>query len=185
MVVIMFPKKYEPNITRALDSVTHLLIRYFTGIVAESSIMTLIVSLGLLMLGFSVHNALVIGLIVGVLNVIPYLGPWDRRGSGYFHRCGRNCGRRRVDGRVLRMRVAGNDSGRSGYRQLRSATGALLQSGESAIRSKFFSVIRHCLDRWPACSVCCWPSPAYNVIRVFAKEFFNNFRVVQKLTEKI
>ena len=27
--------------------------------------------------------------------------------------------------------------------------------------------------------------PAYNVIRVFAKEFFNNFRVVQKLTEKI
>lgn len=52
MVVIMFPKKYEPNITRALDSVTHLLIRYFTGIVAESSIMTLIVSLGLLMLGF-------------------------------------------------------------------------------------------------------------------------------------
>ena len=47
MVVIMFPKKYEPNITRALDSVTHLLIRYFTGIVAESSIMTLIVSLGL------------------------------------------------------------------------------------------------------------------------------------------
>ena len=27
--------------------------------------------------------------------------------------------------------------------------------------------------------------PAYNVIRVFAKEFFYNFRVVQKLTEKI
>ena len=27
--------------------------------------------------------------------------------------------------------------------------------------------------------------PAYNVIRVFAKEFFYNFRVVQKLTEHI
>ncbi|MBC7126176.1 MAG: AI-2E family transporter, partial [Bacteroidales bacterium] len=27
--------------------------------------------------------------------------------------------------------------------------------------------------------------PSYTVIRVFAKEFFNNFRVVQKLTEKI
>ncbi|UKI38980.1 MAG: hypothetical protein L6V35_06925 [Alistipes putredinis] len=27
--------------------------------------------------------------------------------------------------------------------------------------------------------------PSYNVIRVFAKEFFNKFRVVQKLTEKI
>ena len=130
MVVIMFPKKYEPNITRALDSVTHLLIRYFTGIVAESSIMTLIVSLGLLMLGFSVHNALVIGLIVGLSGTV------DRRGSGYFHRCGRNCGGRRVDGRACDARGR-NDSGRSGYRQLRSATGALLQSGESPSARNF------------------------------------------------
>ena len=29
MVIIMFPKKYEQNISRALDSVTNLLIRYF------------------------------------------------------------------------------------------------------------------------------------------------------------
>jgi len=27
--------------------------------------------------------------------------------------------------------------------------------------------------------------PTYTVLRAFAKEFFNNFRVVQKLTEKI
>jgi predicted PurR-regulated permease PerM len=27
--------------------------------------------------------------------------------------------------------------------------------------------------------------PAYTIIRVFAKEFLNRFRVVQKLTEKI
>lgn len=27
--------------------------------------------------------------------------------------------------------------------------------------------------------------PSYTVIRVFAKEFFNNFRLVQKLTENI
>jgi len=27
--------------------------------------------------------------------------------------------------------------------------------------------------------------PAYTVIRVFAKEFFNKFRVVEKLTRKI
>ncbi|MEG0032792.1 MAG: AI-2E family transporter, partial [Mucinivorans sp.] len=27
--------------------------------------------------------------------------------------------------------------------------------------------------------------PAYTVLRVFAKEFFNNIRVVQKLTQKI
>jgi predicted PurR-regulated permease PerM len=27
--------------------------------------------------------------------------------------------------------------------------------------------------------------PAYTVIRVFAKEFFNNFKLVKRLTEKI
>jgi biopolymer transport protein ExbB/TolQ len=27
--------------------------------------------------------------------------------------------------------------------------------------------------------------PCYTVTRVFAKQFFNNFKVVQKLTEKI
>lgn len=48
----MFPKKYEENISRALDSITKLLIRYFTGIVAESSIMTILVSIGLLIFGF-------------------------------------------------------------------------------------------------------------------------------------
>ena len=44
MVIIMFPKKYEQNISRALDSVTNLLIRYFTGIVSESGIMTVLVT---------------------------------------------------------------------------------------------------------------------------------------------
>ena len=75
MVIIMFPKKYEENISRALDSITKLLIRYFTGIVAESSIMTILVSIGLLIFGFPWHDALIIAMFVGVLNVIPYLGP--------------------------------------------------------------------------------------------------------------
>ena len=75
MVIIMFPKKYEQNISRALDSVTNLLIRYFTGIVSESGIMTVLVTVGLLIFGFSWHDALIIAMFVGVLNVIPYLGP--------------------------------------------------------------------------------------------------------------
>ena len=84
MVIILFPKKYEANISRALDSVTNLLVRYFTGIVTESALMTVIVSIGLLIWGLSPHNALVIGLIVGVLNVIPYVGPTIGIAIGIF-----------------------------------------------------------------------------------------------------
>ena len=57
MVTTVFPKRYEENITRALDSVTILLVRYFTGILAESFIMMIVVSLGLLLFGASGENA--------------------------------------------------------------------------------------------------------------------------------
>ena len=165
MVVIMFPKKYEPNITRALDSVTHLLIRYFTGIVAESSIMTLIVSLGLLMLGFSVHNALVIGLIVGVLNVIPYLGPWIGAAAGIFIGvAGTILVAQGIDNFVLQPVLYSN---RAKAHPLEIFLVILIAGSLAGVLGMLLAI------------------PAYNVIRVFAKEFFNNFRVVQKLTEKI
>ena len=84
MVIIMFPKKYEENISRALNSTTNLLTRYFTGIVIESALMTLIVSLGLLLWGLPGHDVLVIGLMVGILNVIPYVGPTIGIALGIF-----------------------------------------------------------------------------------------------------
>ena len=67
MVTTIFPKRYEENITRALDSVTILLVRYFTGILAESFIMMIVVSLGLLLFGASGENAFFTGLVVGVI----------------------------------------------------------------------------------------------------------------------
>lgn len=84
MVTTAFPKRYEDNITRALDSVTVLLVRYFTGILAESFIMMVVVSLGLLLFGANAENAFFTGLIVGVLNVIPYVGPMIGFAIGLF-----------------------------------------------------------------------------------------------------
>ena len=182
MVVIMFPKKYEPNITRALDSVTHLLIRYFTGIVAESSIMTLIVSLGLLMLGFSVHNALVIGLIVGVLNVIPYLGPWIGAAAGIFIGVAGTAGGD-VSTAGLAMRVAGTILVAQGIDNF-VLQPVLYSNRAKAHPLEIFLVILIAGSLAGVLGMLL-AIPAYNVIRVFAKEFFNNFRVVQKLTEKI
>ena len=45
MVTAMFPERYHENITRALDSVTLLLARYFTGILSESLMLMVAVSL--------------------------------------------------------------------------------------------------------------------------------------------
>ena len=44
MVTSVFPEHYHDNITRALDSVTVLLARYFTGILSESLLLTIAVT---------------------------------------------------------------------------------------------------------------------------------------------
>ena len=182
MVIIMFPKKYEGNITRALDSITILLIRYFTGIVTESSIMIVIVSGGLLLLGFGWQTALIIGLIVGVLNVIPYLGPIIGMAIGILIGV--------VGGGIYEVttlgvvvRIAGTILFAQGVDNF-VLQPVLYSNRAKAHPLEIFLVILIAGSLAGVLGMLL-AIPSYNVIRVFAKEFFNNFRVVQKLTEKI
>ena len=69
----MVPTKYEQQTKQAVDETSKLLIRYFVGIMIQVTIITIIVSLSLTVLG--VKNALLIGFFAGLMNVIPYIGP--------------------------------------------------------------------------------------------------------------
>jgi len=71
---------YEQQTKQALDETSKLLIRYFVGILIQVTIITLIVSLSLTILG--VKNALLIGFFAGIMNVIPYVGPIIAAGVG-------------------------------------------------------------------------------------------------------
>lgn len=72
-IVALAPNKYETEIRATLDKITNLLTRYFGGILIQVTIITLIVSIALSLLG--VENALLIGFFAALINVIPYLGP--------------------------------------------------------------------------------------------------------------
>ena len=181
MVIIMFPKKYEENISRALDSVTNLLIRYFTGIVSESALMTLIVSLGLLLWGLPGHDVLVIGLMVGILNVIPYVGPTIGIALGIF--IGVTSGYPDMSGSITAIKIAGTILFAQGIDNF-VLQPVLYSNRAKAHPLEIFLVILIAGSLAGVLGMLL-AIPAYNVIRVFAKEFFNNFRVVQKLTEKI
>lgn len=74
-VALFFPDRYHENVYRALDSITKLLTRYFTGLLVESLVLTTVISLVMVLFGMEVNDALVIGLIMGVMNVVPYAGP--------------------------------------------------------------------------------------------------------------
>lgn len=72
-VLILSPEKYIDDLDKALHDSKYLLVRYFHGILVEVVIMMTLETVGLLIMG--VPNALLIGFIGGLMNVIPYLGP--------------------------------------------------------------------------------------------------------------
>ena len=67
------PKSIVDDVSAVLHHSKELLVRYFYGILIEVGIMMTIESTVLLILG--VPNALLIGFLGGLLNMIPYLGP--------------------------------------------------------------------------------------------------------------
>ncbi len=75
-ILMWIPDEYVDNVTRALNSIKRLLTRYFIGIVIQSTCIMTLVTIGMFIVGIDFQQALVMGLILGILNVIPYVGPW-------------------------------------------------------------------------------------------------------------
>lgn len=72
-VLILTPEKYADNLENAMHDSKLLLVRYFHGVMIEVGIMMTIEATGLLI--FGVPNAILIGFLGGLMNIIPYLGP--------------------------------------------------------------------------------------------------------------
>ena len=71
------PDRLEDNMRRAVKSISSLLSRYFIGIFLESLFVATLNSLGLIFIvKMDPQLALVVGFASGILNIIPYLGPF-------------------------------------------------------------------------------------------------------------
>jgi predicted PurR-regulated permease PerM len=75
-LMLLTPTGFEERVTRMIDKVSYLLRRYFIGLLLEIFLVMLLVTIGLLIVGLDFTDALVIGMLCGLFNVIPYLGPW-------------------------------------------------------------------------------------------------------------
>lgn len=73
VVDTLTPDRYLKSIHNILSDTKDLLTRYFIGVAIQVSIITAIVSIGLTI--FGIPNALLIGFVAGLINIIPYLGP--------------------------------------------------------------------------------------------------------------
>ena len=75
IVAMFFSEDIRDNIYKALDSITSLLRRYFGGLMVESTMLMIVISVAMMLFGMKFGNALITGLIMGVMNLIPYAGP--------------------------------------------------------------------------------------------------------------
>ena len=164
MVTAMFPERYHENITRALDSVTLLLARYFTGILSESLMLMVAVSLTMMAFGMKAADAAFIGLVISVfVGIVTPIGGMTV-GHTAFIIAGSLLILKGIDDFVLQPTLY---SERVKAHPLEIFLVILIAGSMAGILGMLLAI------------------PSYTVLRVFAKEFFSQFRLVRKLTEKI
>lgn len=183
-IVTVVPEKNVKAFRHALESIKHLLRRYFVGILVQMTGILIMVTLGMTIVGIGFRTGLVIGLVAAILNIIPYIGPWIGAVLGVILGVATN----------LELDFATQLLPLIGYITL---VFAITQITDNLVFQPVIfgtSVFAHPIEIFIVILMAgslagivgmILAIPTYTVIRVFAKEFFNNFRVVQKLTEKI
>jgi predicted PurR-regulated permease PerM len=74
-LMMMIPDEHEEGLRHVLLSVKFLLRRYFLGVLLQIFLICLFVTTGFMLLGLSFNHAVTIGIVSGLFNVIPYVGP--------------------------------------------------------------------------------------------------------------
>lgn len=181
MVSAMFPDKYAENVHRAIDKVSLLLSRYFTGLLTESLIISTIIAVVLFLFGMNIEDACFIAVIMGMLNMIPYAGPAvgvlvsifigvvspiDGCTIAYTLAVimGTICVVKGIDDFVLQPTIY---SSKVSAHPLEIFIVILMAGSVGGIVGLLVAV------------------PSYTVLRVFAKEFFSEVSLVRKLTKEI
>jgi len=181
-LLLVVPVKHHKSTREVVADSKNLLRRYFIGVILEVLGVMSLIALGLWI--FGVENALLIGFFGGIMNIIPYLGP--------------------IIGALIAMTLGMTTTLASGvYADLLPVflkmSGVLLVTNfldnnilVPMIYSK--SVKSHPLEIFLIIIMggslagllgMLLAVPVYTVLRVIAREFFQQFRIVKKLTDKM
>ncbi|PKQ69015.1 AI-2E family transporter [Labilibaculum manganireducens] len=183
-VVVLVPARNEEGVRHVLDSIKKLLMRYFVGLFFEVILVGFMVTIGLTIVGLPFSTAVVIGLFAGIMNVIPYIGPIIGACFGMIIGIATNLDVDFYTGIVPLL----------GYMAIVFATVQVIDNilFQPLIYSN--SVNAHPLEIFIVIIMAgsmagilgmMLAIPSYTIMRVIAKEFFNKYRFVKKLTEKI
>lgn len=176
------PDKHLGKMEKAVDNIKRLLSRYFSGLVLQIFIVGVVVSLGLSIVG--VQNALILGVIAGIFNLIPYIGPYIGASFGVLL------------GVTSELAIGSQASLLPFSLQILSVFVAVQLLDNFVLQPLIFSksVKAHPLEIFLVVLISgtlfgilgmIAAIPVYTILRVVAMEFLPNLKVVQKLTNKL
>jgi predicted PurR-regulated permease PerM len=182
--MLFVPSKHKEKVNQVLISSQKLLTRYFVGIGFQITGIILLITFGMTIIGVDFRSGLVIGLLAGIFNVIPYLGP--------------------IIGTLVGMTVGmATQISPDTNIELFPIMGYMLivfiivQVVDNVVFQPFIyssSVHAHPLEVFLIILLSgslagvigmLLAIPTYTIIRVIAKEFFSNFEIVQKITHRL
>lgn len=75
-LLLLSPDKYEERVEKIINSVRVLLKRYLVGMLLQMLGVMILSTTGFTIVGMGFSHAVVVGVFAGLINVIPYIGPW-------------------------------------------------------------------------------------------------------------
>ena len=176
------PDQYDSQVSNILTKANYYLKRYFLGILLQISLVTIIITVGMLILG--IENALLIGFFAGIVNLIPYVGPFIGALFGLYVGITTNLD---LDFYAQTLPLGG---GILVVFLISQATDNILlqplihSNTVKAHPLEIFVVILIAAKLGGALGMII-AIPTYTVLRVFAKEFLSEFKIVRRLTKNI
>jgi len=144
----------------------------------------LLVTVGLTIVGIGFNHAVVIGLFCGLLNVIPYLGPWMGAAIGVLIGASLN-----IDADFMSHTLP-----LLGFMVLVFASVQVIDNilfqpliYSSSVKAHPLEIFVVILAAGSMAGILgmILAIPVYTILRVIAKEFFDNMKIVKKLTENL
>jgi predicted PurR-regulated permease PerM len=181
-IMLFVPTKYEKQGAQILSDTRRLLSRYFVGLSTEVFSMITLISIGLLI--FGVKGALLIGFLGGLFNIIPYLGPIIGATMGMIIGATSNLSLGLYGDIVpISLIIIGTFSVANLIDNM-VLQPIIYSTSVKAHPIEIFLVILM------AGSVAGIPGmilaiPGYTVIRIIAKQFFSQVKIVRQLTKNI
>jgi len=176
------PDRFEYKVVNIFSKSKYYLIRYFLGIILQVTLVSIVVTIGMLIIG--IENALIIGFFAGIVNLVPYIGPIIGAAFGIYVGITTNLGQDFYT-EILPM---------CGFVALVFFVTQMLDNAILSPRIHSSSVKAHPLEIFVVILAAAQIGgavgmivgiPTYTILRVFAKEFLSEFKIVRSLTQDI